>query len=645
MFTRQSLSNCLFVALLSCAAAFAQEAAAPAGLRVTVAAAGGRVRFTAAGTSVGRMRLEVFDAAGEVVLDTGFNPGSVRDWTLTNSRGKRLPDGDYLCVVAVRESAGQLTFRQASVRVEGGQASLALDAGIKTVPIEAGPTISAAQASAERSAAGTPSVADIPKEGPTPAVSGTGTTGKLVKWTNGPTGALGDSVVTESGGNIGIGVTPTSKLHVSGTANVTGNLTLGGNATSVTGTLSGNVVNAKTQYNLNGNRALGVSGSSSYPNTNTFAGVNTGSGYSSSYFNSFYGWGAGHATTSGHGNSFFGKDAGIANTSGNNNAFFGVGAGAQNTTGGGNAFYGVNAGRHVTTASFNTFFGTNAGALNTSGDYNVFFGAFAGEANTTGVGNSFFGRDAGRDNEDGAYNVFIGRRAGYFNTTGSFNTFVGPEAGYNEGGQRNTYIGWLAGSPLGSELFNATAIGALAEVEQSNTMVLGISTVTVRIPGKLVVAGSVSKGSGSFVIDHPLDPLNKYLYHSFVESPDMMNIYNGNVRTDARGLATVRLPAYFEALNRDFRYQLTVMGQFAQAIVARKIEGNTFVIQTNKPRVEVSWQVTGIRQDPYANSNRIRVEEEKPLRERGAYLHPEAFNQGGEKVGTAATKPALPKRK
>ena len=41
-----------------------------------------------------------------------------------------------------------------------------------------------------------------------------------------------------------------------------------------------------------------------------------------------------------------------------------------------------------------------------------------------------------------------------------------------------------------------------------------------------------------FVIDHPLDPANKYLYHASVESPDVMNIYNGNVVTDANGRAT-----------------------------------------------------------------------------------------------------------
>ena len=119
------------------------------------------------------------------------------------------------------------------------------------------------------------------------------------------------------------------------------------------------------------------------------------------------------------------------------------------------------------------------------------------------------------------------------------------------------------------------------------------------------VVGTLSKGGGSFKIDHPLDPANKYLYHSFVESPDMMNIYNGNITTDGDWLATVMLPDWFEALNRDFRYQLTVIGQFAQAIVAGKVANNQFSIQTDKPNVEVSWQVTGIRQDAYANAHRI----------------------------------------
>jgi len=155
--------------------------------------------------------------------------------------------------------------------------------------------------------------------------------------------------------------------------------------------------------------------------------------------------------------------------------------------------------------------------------------------------------------------------------------------------------------------------------------------------GDVEVTGMLSKGGGSFKIDHPLDPANKYLFHSFVESPDMMNIYNGNVVTDGNGEAVVDMPSYFEALNREFRYQLTVIGAFAQAIIADEIKGNSFLIRTSAPNVKVSWQVTGVRQDAWANKNRIRVEVEKDERERGRYIHPEAFNQP-EESGIAWTR-------
>jgi len=147
----------------------------------------------------------------------------------------------------------------------------------------------------------------------------------------------------------------------------------------------------------------------------------------------------------------------------------------------------------------------------------------------------------------------------------------------------------------------------------------------VRITGDLDVVGTITKGAGAFKIDHPLAPEDRYLVHSFVESPEMMNVYNGNVTTDGRGEAWVDLPGYFEALNRDFRYQLTVLGQFAQAIVGEKILGNRFLIRTDKPGVEVSWQVTGIRNDPYARAHRLEVEPEKTGPERGHYLHPELY--------------------
>jgi hypothetical protein len=132
-------------------------------------------------------------------------------------------------------------------------------------------------------------------------------------------------------------------------------------------------------------------------------------------------------------------------------------------------------------------------------------------------------------------------------------------------------------------------------------------------------------GTKPFTIDHPLDPANKILRHSSIESPDMMNMYNGNIVTDANGDATVFLPDYFAALNKDFKYQLTVIGSFAQAIIAEEVANNQFKIKTDKPNVKVSWQVTGVRHDAVATKFPIIVEENKPANLKGKYFEPTAY--------------------
>jgi hypothetical protein len=162
--------------------------------------------------------------------------------------------------------------------------------------------------------------------------------------------------------------------------------------------------------------------------------------------------------------------------------------------------------------------------------------------------------------------------------------------------------------------------------------------------GDLFVSGAIFAGTKDFKIDHPLDPANKYLVHASVESSEMKNIYDGVVTTDAQGEATVQLPDWFEVLNTDFRYQLTVIGQFAQAIVGRKIQDHQFLIRTNAPNVEVSWQITGVRQDAYAKAHPLVVEEEKDARLRGFYIHPELYGAPPEKQIEWARHPLTMKR-
>ncbi len=143
----------------------------------------------------------------------------------------------------------------------------------------------------------------------------------------------------------------------------------------------------------------------------------------------------------------------------------------------------------------------------------------------------------------------------------------------------------------------------------------------------LQIFGALTANTTNFKRDHPLDPLNKTLTYTSIESPDMKNIYDGNATTDANGEATVTMPDYFEALNRDFRYQLTVIGTFAQAIILEEIKGNRFKIKTDKPNVKVSWQITGIRRDKFAEDNRPQIEQVKSNADKNKCLYAPACRQ------------------
>ena len=177
--------------------------------------------------------------------------------------------------------------------------------------------------------------------------------------------------------------------------------------------------------------------------------------------------------------------------------------------------------------------------------------------------------------------------------------------GYSWGADTNLALYGYAADDL-----SAVNYGVYSQVAGTSGLA-GYFIGNVAITGNLSITGSISKGSGTFKIDYPQDPENKYLVHSFVESPDMMNVYNGNVTTDENGIAVVELPEYVEPNNKDFRYQLTPFGSFAHCIVKEEIKDNKFVIATDLPNVKVSWQITGIRNDPYAKQYRIVPIEEK----------------------------------
>jgi hypothetical protein len=125
----------------------------------------------------------------------------------------------------------------------------------------------------------------------------------------------------------------------------------------------------------------------------------------------------------------------------------------------------------------------------------------------------------------------------------------------------------------------------------------------------------------------------------------MMNVYNGIIRLDESGEAIIELPDWFGALNRDYRYLLTPVGAPAPNLyIAEEISNNHFKIAGGTPGMKVSWQITGIRQDAWANAHRIRVEETKAGKERGYYLHPELYGQPQEKSIEWVRNPELMQR-
>jgi hypothetical protein len=309
-------------------------------------------------------------------------------------------------------------------------------------------------------------------------------------------------------------------------------------------------------------------------------------------------------------------------------------------TGGNDDRYGLN----LNFASYNQFLGLKAwnnqwsGIRINGGTGNMFVGIDSQQNGQAGNNSGDAIRlEFGLSSNPNYGNVFVGeahsRGKNYaINTSGantSFNSFS-VEIGSSPISVSGNNILHLGRTVAGMEsvsgldfsvmgLANCPSAPGIANVTHVGICLAG----NIRVNGDLTVDGAIYKQADHFRIDHPLDPEHKYLSHSVVESPDMMNIYSGTAVLDGRGQVWVTLPDYFEALNRDFRYQLTPLGAPAPALhVARKISANRFKIAGGMPHGEVSWQVTGIRHDAYANAHQVRVEEQKTSSDLRTKGHP-----------------------
>lgn len=165
----------------------------------------------------------------------------------------------------------------------------------------------------------------------------------------------------------------------------------------------------------------------------------------------------------------------------------------------------------------------------------------------------------------------------------------------------------LDGQGVSGRAYGANGIGIFGE----GTAFAGFFNGNLHVTGNITYDGNLNQATPSITMEHPLDPENSNLIHAGVHSSEMKNIYDGRTITNSGGEAVINLPDWFEAINKDFRYQLTVIGEFAQAIVSEEIDNGKFSIKTNKPNVKVSWQITGIRNDSFAKTNEFKIEREK----------------------------------
>lgn len=447
-------------------------------------------------------------------------------------------------------------------------------------------------------------------------------------------GGQGSSVGVNGSAFSGTGVqgNSTTGYGMYGTNNSSTNAAVYGNNTNNTGIAVQGVVSSTNaaMYGTNTGPGIGVKGTSNGNGSTGVGGYNTNSG-TGVYGNSSSGgigvwgqapsgWGVKGESTTSYG--VYGLSTsmmGVYGVSTNGYGVYGISSTSVGVLGQSGSSSGVNGMNNSSTnAAIHANNSSNAGVA-MAGD--VLSTNAAIDGSNLGTGPGIRGTSNGNGgNGVAGYNTNNGTGV-YGNSGGGIGVWGQVTSGWGVKGESTTSYGvyGLSGSGTGVNGVSTSGYGVYG---QSSSNYAGFFSGNVRITGSCCGAAA-----GTTQIDHPQDPANKYLNQALVESPEMKNVYDGNATTDGKGEAVVTLPGYVESLDRDFRYQLTVVGQFAQAIVASEIKGGKFTIKTDRPNVKVSWQVTGIRKDPYAEQHPLIVEQSKPDKEKGLYVHPELYGQ------------------
>lgn len=234
------------------------------------------------------------------------------------------------------------------------------------------------------------------------------------------------------------------------------------------------------------------------------------------------------------------------------------------------------------------------------------------------------GQDAaiwGRAYESGVYGSAISEESG----TGVIGSCAAA-SGYGVWG--NSYHDSGAAIGVGGRATSTSGIGVRGVAEATSGQTYGVLGQASSSAGYGVYSNGnfAANGTKSFQIDHPLDPENRILNHYCAEGPEPMNIYSGTITLDQAGAAVVQLPAYFEAINRDFRYQLTPLGApMPNLYVAVEVRGNEFGIAGGVAGKRVSWQLSAVRNDRWVQTVGAPTEVDKTPQQRGRYLTPALY--------------------
>jgi len=81
-------------------------------------------------------------------------------------------------------------------------------------------------------------------------------------------------------------------------------------------------------------------------------------------------------------------------------------------------------------------------------------------------------------------------------------------------------------------------------------------------------------------------------------NPSTPSSYHGEVWTDARGLATVRLPAEAGPLEPPLAYELRDLEPASTARVTAELRNGRFTIQTDQPHMKVAWRISHGKEEP-----------------------------------------------